>query len=225
MEFPLAQFLTTSSVFYTLQVRAYIKKKKADSLWLFYTEPSFQTPTWCCRCSSLDARGCCAFCKKFFLFHQEVHFFLQDYFQVTVEFFSEKIKYFIHCFIIAHFHLTITWAQQLHPEKLCIVMIVENIFDNIYFCVLFFNQLFFFSKCLCCLEWVNELVYNWAINSFWILFRGGNSSEEVMRWHWSYDKCFCFVSVWSIKIWIRILVFILEYCVWDSVSMWTWFFI
>ena len=28
MEFPLAQFLTTSSVFYTLQVRAYIKKKK-----------------------------------------------------------------------------------------------------------------------------------------------------------------------------------------------------
>lgn len=165
------------------------------------------------------------FVRNFFLFHQEVHFFLQDYFQVTVEFFSEKIKYFIHCFIIAHFHLTITWAQQLHPEKLCIVMIVENIFDNIYFCVLFFNQLFFFSKCLCCLEWVNELVYNWAINSFWILFRGGNSSEEVMRWHWSYDKCFCFVSVWSIKIWIRILVFILEYCVWDSVSMWTWFFI
>lgn len=29
MEFPLAQFLTTSSVFYTLQVIAYIKKKKS----------------------------------------------------------------------------------------------------------------------------------------------------------------------------------------------------
>lgn len=95
MEFPLAQFLTTSSVFYTLQVIAYIKKKKADSLWLFYTEPSFQTPTWCCRCSSLHARGCCAFCKKFFFIPSGSSFFSPGLFSSNrrVFFWKDQIFY------------------------------------------------------------------------------------------------------------------------------------